>query len=125
MVSHATGNTAFGCGEDEGPSSLRGRPVDLSHLARQTLGDRDLEQEVLSMFVRQAVSVRARIGEAGGEERRLMAHGLVGAARGVGAFAVAECAREVESGPERSDAVGRLEVCIDEACSFIDEMGEL
>lgn len=108
-------------GENQVPS--RSRPVDLVHLARQTLGDSELEREVLSMFLRQALSVRERIGQVRAEERRLMAHGLVGAARGVGAFAVAECAREVEESPERTDVIGRLKTLIDDVHGFIGGMG--
>ena len=52
----------------EGAAAPRARPVDLAHLARQTLGDRALEQEVLKLFLHQAarsswelMRVRARL----------------------------------------------------------------
>ena len=39
----------------EAETALQGasRPIDLVHLARQTLGDRSLEQEVLRLFLTQ------------------------------------------------------------------------
>ena len=37
------------------------RPIDFEHLSRMTLGDRTLEREVLSLFVRQAEMLRARM----------------------------------------------------------------
>ena len=119
MALHEAGEAALGWQEGNGPAPSRSRPIDLVHLARQTLGDSDLEREVLAMFLRQALSVRERIGGASAEERRFMAHGLVGAARGIGAFAVAECAREVETSPDCEEAVGRLRLLIDELQSFI------
>jgi len=84
------------------------RPIDLAHLARQTMDDRDLEREVLSLFVQQALSVRDNITEASAEQKRFLAHGLKGAARGVGAFAIAEWAGRVESDPDDSRDLHRL-----------------
>ena len=95
------------------------RPVDLVHLARQTMGDRDLEREVLALFVQQALSVRDKIADAGDKERLMLAHGLKGSARGVGAFAVADCAAEIEREPGDGRVVKRLGVLIDEVRDFI------
>lgn len=105
-----------------GAAPSRGRPVDLVHLARQTFGNADLEREILSMFLRQIRSVRARIGGAGREERRQLAHGLVGAARGVGAFCLASCAADIESGADGPAALERLRGLIDEVCDFVTDM---
>ncbi|TIX02003.1 MAG: histidine kinase, partial [Mesorhizobium sp.] len=66
----------------------------------QTMGDRVLEQEVLALFVQQALAVRDKILDADVKERLLLAHGLKGSARGVGAFAIADCAAAVEGQPE-------------------------
>jgi len=95
------------------------RPVDLVHLARQTMGDRDLEREVLALFVQQALSVRDRIAGAGEQERLALAHGLKGAARGVGAFAVADCAAGIERLPADERAVKRLGALIEQVRDFI------
>ncbi|CAN7715062.1 Hpt domain-containing protein [Mesorhizobium sp. LjNodule214] len=99
--------------------TARSRPVDLAHLARQTMGDRGLEQEVLALFVQQALSVRDRILEADVKERLLLAHGLKGSARGVGAFAIADCAAAIEEQPEDVKTLGRLGVLIEEVRDFI------
>ncbi|RUV99552.1 MULTISPECIES: Hpt domain-containing protein [unclassified Mesorhizobium] len=95
------------------------RPVDMAHLARQTMDDRALEQEVLALFVQQALSVRDKIVDADAKERVLLAHGLKGSARGIGAFAVAECAAAIERQPEDGRILRKLGVLIDEVRDFI------
>ncbi len=97
----------------------RPRPVDLAHLARQTMGDRSLEQEVLALFVQQALSVRDRIVDANVRDRLLLAHGLKGSARGVGAFAIADCATDIERQPEDERTLKQLGTLIDEVRDFI------
>lgn len=70
-------------------------PLDLDHLARMTLGEAALEREVLILFVAQARQLldlmKRDAAQASGA-----AHKLKGAARGIGAFAVAEAAEAVE-----------------------------
>ena len=95
------------------------RPVDMAHLARQTMDDRVLEQEVLALFVQQALSVRDKIVDADAKERVLLAHGLKGSARGIGAFAVAECAAAIEKQPEDARILKMLGVLIEEVRDFI------
>jgi HPt (histidine-containing phosphotransfer) domain-containing protein len=110
---------AFSMPGGETCKRARGRPVDLEHLGRQTLGDRALEQEVLALFVQQALSVRDKIGDAVGRDRLMLAHGLKGAARGVGAFAVADCAAAIERDPEDGRTIKRLGALIEEVRDFI------
>lgn len=93
--------------------SIRGStaPVDLVHLSRRTLGDRTLEREVLSLFVRQCDVYLERLHCArDGEARRCAAHALAGSAQAVGAFGVAKEAFAVEGGcldcDRLDDAVG-------------------
>ena len=102
MITRNAAAVAFAMPGGEGSAAprSRARPVDLAHLSRQTLGDRALEQEVLQLFVQQALSVRDQIAEAGKGERLRLAHGLKGSARGVGAFALADCLAEIESSPK-------------------------
>lgn len=95
------------------------RPVDLGHLARQTMGDRALEQEVLALFVQQALSVRDKIIDADLKDRLLLAHALKGSARGVGAFAIADCATEIEQRPQDGQTLKRLGRLIDEVRDFV------
>ena len=69
--------------------------LDLNHLERMTLGDAQLEREVLTMFAEQALRLLDMMDELPGEAGTL-AHTLKGSARGVGAFAVAEAAARLE-----------------------------
>jgi HPt (histidine-containing phosphotransfer) domain-containing protein len=75
-------------------------PVDLSHLARYTGGDRTLNAEILRLFDGQ---VSAMVGQLLGvlEQRdarrwREVTHTIKGAARGVGAFAMGAAAADAE-----------------------------
>lgn len=72
--------------------------LDEVHLDRQTFGDRDLAREVLVLFDAQAVRLAPAILDASlpAVERADAAHTLKGAARGVGAAAVAALAERIE-----------------------------
>ena len=118
MYSHR-GAIAFAMPGGEGSAVARHRPVDLAHLAKQTLGDRALEQEVLKLFVQQALTARDQIAQAAPNERLRIAHNLKGSARGVGAFAVADCVAELEGKPDDEHLVARLSTLIDEVRDFI------
>lgn len=119
MALQADEMVAFGKPGGETCAPSRARPVDLVHLARQTLGDRALEQEVLGMFVQQMIAARERMIAAGEHERRMIAHTLKGTARGVGAFAVGDCAAEIEEKPSSKVLIARLSKLIDEVRDFI------
>lgn len=95
------------------------RPIDMAHLSRQTLGDRDVEREVLQMFVQQSALVRERFGGATIAERLQLAHGLKGSARGVGAFPIASCLVEIEEEPENKTLFVKLSRLIDEVRDFV------
>ncbi len=110
---------AFSMPGGDASGTARSRPVDLAHLARQTMGDRGLEQEVLALFVQHALSVRDKIVDADVQQRLLLAHGLKGSARGVGAFAVADCATAIERQPEDAGTLNRLGTLIEEVRDFI------
>lgn len=76
------------------------RPIDLVHLSRQTLGDRNLEIELLGLFERQAGMILRQLTQVTNPgDRRLrhdLAHTLKGSARAVGAGAVAAAAQTLE-----------------------------
>ena len=72
-----------------------GPALDLDHLARMTLGERELEREVLMLFTQQSTDLLARL-EKLPREGASLAHTLKGSARGIGAFAVAEAADNLE-----------------------------
>jgi HPt (histidine-containing phosphotransfer) domain-containing protein len=73
-------------------------PFDLEHLQRVTHGDRALAGELLRLFDGQAEKQLAAIQTAASDSARAgAAHTLKGAAKGVGAFAVADAAEAIES----------------------------
>lgn len=114
---------AFAMPGGESTAPARMRPIDLAHLSRQTMGDRELEREVLQLFVQQAIAARTRIVDAAGGERLLLAHGLKGSARGVGAFAIADCVVELEESPDDGMILDRLEHLIEEVRDFVAAIG--
>jgi HPt (histidine-containing phosphotransfer) domain-containing protein len=99
-------------------------PIDLVHLARQTMGDRALEMELLALFDRQAgeIADRLSIAETGGASADL-AHKLKGSARAIGAGAVAAAADNYEHGARagllRQSDADRLVVAVTEARAFL------
>jgi HPt (histidine-containing phosphotransfer) domain-containing protein len=107
---------------------LKSRPVDLVHLARQTMGNRDLEAEVLRMFVRQAPRQLAALRAAQpGAGRGDAAHSLKGSARAIGAWGVAEAAEAIEQvpaaeGADFADLVSALEAAVARADTFIQTL---
>lgn len=78
------------------PEDARGSAIDRNHLARMTLGDGDLESEILSLFRRQAAMLLGRMANERPRVVAAIAHTLTGSARGVGAWQVAAAAEAVE-----------------------------
>jgi len=73
-------------------------PIDLDHFEAATFGDRALQDEILTLFEAQAAKLLAIIRDSDGKARSEAAHALKGAARGIGAFAVADEAEKIERG---------------------------
>jgi HPt (histidine-containing phosphotransfer) domain-containing protein len=74
--------------------------IDLVRLARHSLGDQDLEQELLEMFERQAARIVVQLTEtAPGDFKATadLAHKLKGSALAVGADRVAQAAGRLEA----------------------------
>jgi HPt (histidine-containing phosphotransfer) domain-containing protein len=75
-------------------------PVDLAHLDRYTGGSRPLNEEVLRLFDSQCAEMLANLDAAAasgdGKAWHLVTHTLKGAARGIGARALADAAAEAE-----------------------------
>jgi HPt (histidine-containing phosphotransfer) domain-containing protein len=80
---------------DSPPLAPEGPAIDLDHLKRMTLGERELEREVLVLFAQQSADLLARLTKLPREGASL-AHTLKGSARAIGAFAVAEAADNLE-----------------------------
>jgi HPt (histidine-containing phosphotransfer) domain-containing protein len=77
------------------PLAPEGPALDLDHLERMTLGERELEREVLTLFAQQSADLLVRL-EKLPREGASLAHTLKGSARGIGAFAVADAADDLE-----------------------------
>jgi HPt (histidine-containing phosphotransfer) domain-containing protein len=104
-------------------------PVDLSHLARYTGGDKALNAEILKLFddqVSQMVDqLLGVLEQRDGRKWREVTHTIKGAARGVGAFAMGEAAVDAEpvdpaTNPERAiEVIEALRVQGDAVQAFI------
>lgn len=92
--------------------------IDLDHLSRQTMGDLELRKEVVGMFIEQLESSRKMLGSTDLDEILRVAHTLRGAAAGLGAFALAECAARLERAPSEPALVEQLLSLIDEVRNF-------
>ena len=83
------------------PAGGQFQAVDLAHLSRYTGGDAELNAEILKLFETQASDLVAQlqslleIGDAKGWHD--IHHSLKGAARGIGAFALADAAAACET----------------------------
>jgi chemotaxis protein histidine kinase CheA len=74
-------------------------PLDLVHLARQCLGDHELEAELLGLFRLQAAALTAQLADqslSSLESKAKIAHKLRGSALSVGAGRVARAAWRIE-----------------------------
>jgi HPt (histidine-containing phosphotransfer) domain-containing protein len=116
--------TLSGSGSDCGV-----KPVDLVYLRRFTMGNRELEREVLQLFVTQApVYLRLLRAAESVKQWTDAAHTLKGAARAIGAWRVALCAENAEKLKSVGDCERRvraLEIitaALDEARTHITDV---
>ncbi len=95
------------------------KPIDLAFLSAQTMGDENLEMDILNLFSGQAAEFTALIEKAGSlEDINRVAHTLKGAARSIGAFKLAELsAKAEEQGAFDVDAVSKEMASV---CQYID-----
>lgn len=113
-------NIAFEAPDNStGPCPSSTRPIDLVHLAKQTMGDKALEIEVLQIFARQARSCLAELSTADVVQAKAVAHRLKGAASAVGAHEVAAVAGRLEEGPSDAGLVAQAGSAILKAENFI------
>jgi HPt (histidine-containing phosphotransfer) domain-containing protein len=101
------------------PSLSKDRPVDLVHLATQTMGDKALEAEILQMFARQARCLVQEMAIAETQVVAALAHRLKGSARAVGAFKVSTAAERLEAEPGDAGAMAALHATTIEVENFI------
>lgn len=105
--------------------SAEGSPIDREHLRRATLGDAALERELLAMFQSQIADARVRLAEAEAAERGSIAHAVKGAARGLGAFEIADCAAKIEQKPHEERLIGEFCVLADRIDAEIRSLSEV
>lgn len=85
------------------------------------MGDKDVARDVLVMFAGLARTCMDELRVADEAGCEAIAHRLLGSARGVGAFAVADAAEALKSGPEREAGLAALAAAVLEAENFIRE----
>lgn len=104
------------------------RPVDLVHLAKQCLGDENLELEILRLFDTTLVTYFGRLKLASSfDDLAINLHSIKGASAGVGAWGIADLAAALEKDlragrpltPERIDDLG---MAVEEVRDFIARM---
>lgn len=106
-------------------SNGRDRPIDLVYLARQTLGDPGLEQEILILFSSMAATYLDKVTRAENlAEMAIGLHALKGAAAGVGAGSVAGEAAAAEqemrrTGKVSDERLSDLGIAVEEVRHFI------
>ena len=95
-------------------------PLDLSLLAEQTGGDRQLERQVLQMFLSQLPCDLTLLRQGSETERLDTAHRIVGSARAVGALSLADAATAIRTaGRADRHAVGEVEAAFALVREFI------
>ena len=97
----------------------RGRPIDLVHLATQTMGDKALELEVLQIFARQSRQIVKELMIEDTQVRKAAVHRLRGAALAVGAFTVADVAASAENQPNDAETLAALSSAVLDTEIFI------
>lgn len=104
------------------------RPIDLVHLAKQCLGDENLEYEILRLFDTTVKTYFARLDQAVSyDDLALNLHSIKGAASGVGAWTIADLAKscevELQAGrPLTTERIADLGIAVEEVRSFITRM---
>jgi HPt (histidine-containing phosphotransfer) domain-containing protein len=107
---------------------LPARPIDMVHLAKQCLGDANLEREILRLFDTTVKTYFERLTLASGFDDMAMAiHSIKGAASGVGAWTIADFAKTMETDlrdgrPIRSERIDDLGMAIEEVRGFISRL---
>ncbi|MBU1333973.1 MAG: Hpt domain-containing protein [Alphaproteobacteria bacterium] len=104
------------------------RPIDLVHLAKQCLGDENLEVEVLRLFDTAIKTYFGRLELAASyDDLALNLHSIKGASAGVGAWTIADLAKacevEIQAGrPLAPERIADLGMAVEEVRGFIADM---
>ena len=102
------------------------KPIDLVHLSRQTFGSKELENEVLNLFISHSRQCLKRLEAAQTNKEWIdLMHTIKGSARGVGAWKAGDCAENFEkqaeqlSKAEKQEAVLKLKEEVEETIDYI------
>ena len=102
------------------------KPVDLVHLSKQTFGSKDLETEVLGLFLSHSMQCLERLKAAQTDKDWAdAAHSIKGSARAIGAWVIGERAeiyeRQAASGQlsDKTAACEEIESLVDETNRYI------
>ncbi len=112
--------------DSDDATPVRTLPIDMEHLHQYTLGDRNLERELLTIFRDQAkIYLNQMDPDCDAQSWAETAHTLKGSAKGVGAWQVARLAETAEAMAtvdyrQRQDMIHKLELAIMQAKRFID-----
>lgn len=104
------------------------RPVDLVHLAKQCLGDENLELEILRLFDTTLSTYFGRLKLAASfDDLAINLHSIKGAAAGVGAWGVSDLAMALEKDlragrPLKAERIDDLGMAVEEVREFIARM---
>lgn len=109
---------------DSAACALTGKePIDRTHLARYTLGSPTLEREILGLFLAQLpLSIEQLRFAATDREWQIAAHTIKGSARAVGAWEIAELARDAEQSAGIADEAerDRTLTALEGACETVE-----
>ena len=114
--------------QDIAAAPRRGRPIDLVHLAKQCLGDANLELEVLRLYDTTVKTYLGRLQLATTfDELVINLHSLKGASAGVGAFGIADLAKQAEEEiragrPVNPERIADIAIAVEEISVFISDM---
>ncbi len=133
MAKHSARGTQQGAFDVTGPQSshqrgkAQGLALDFAYLARQTLGDADLQYELLAAFRAQAAEILQELQKAGGlspAKKAGFAHLLKGSALAIGAAQVAAAAENLEMGAADTNGAADLAL-VELAASIVDVSGAI
>ncbi|GJM01713.1 MAG: hypothetical protein DHS20C08_02140 [Rhodomicrobium sp.] len=100
------------------------KPVDLVHLCRQTFGNKELEAEVLGLFLSHSVQCLARLQAATTDKDWAdAAHSIKGTARAIGAWKVGDITETYERLAEQNKLQDKAPAVV-EIAAVINETNE-
>lgn len=110
----------FGSGRE-----CENRPIDMLHLSRQTSGDSDLENELLTLFAKQVRESLSEMASCDQNKRAKMAGDVLNAAESIGAFDVADKARCVKADPADPILLAAFSNSVIQASTFIASLNRI